>query len=154
MSRMTDDEIGELLKQGLRKVPVPDASAGFDSQVRARLRRPQPRWQLFWSAVRLTLAPAAFSLAVTLAGLIAMGTPKPEGAPRPQAPAVGNLALDRGPDRLLSIDRDLDRIDIETPSLGGFGIRRADPAERAPQPQPRGRRGASDRRETSASMRG
>ena len=145
MSRIPDNKIDELLTQGLRNIAVQEISSDFDSRVRARLRRPRMGWEWLWTAVRPVLAPAGLSLAVTLAGLIIAGSPKPAASPGPQAPPGGNIALGSRPDRFRSLEEDLDRLDRETPSLGGFNVHHREPASPAPQSAPRGRRGASGR---------
>jgi hypothetical protein len=155
MSRISDDQIDELLKQGLRGVPVPEASADFDSRVRARLRRPQSRWHWLWSALQPALAPAGLSLAVTLAALIIGGAPKPGSAPGAKPVEIANSAPSRRPDRLRAIERDLERLDRETPSLGRLGGMRAETPQMPPTPplQP-GRRGASSRGEAGTRTMG
>src|SRR3954468_19804407 len=117
MSRISDDQISALLKQGLRSVPVPEASADFDSRVRARLRRPQSPWQWLWGALKPALAPAGLSLAVTLAALIIAGAPRPGGAPAAKSLEIANSAPTRRLDRVRSIEQDLERLDKEAPSL-------------------------------------
>ena len=97
--------------------PLQSEQSGAGAQTSSPSRRGQGDIPL-WSAVRYTLAPAAFSLAVTLAALIAVGVPKPGDAARPKA--AGNIALVPRPDRLRSIEQALDRLDNETPSLGAF----------------------------------
>jgi hypothetical protein len=151
MSRMPDDnEVGELLKQGLRHLPTPEPSASFDAGVRARLRQPETRWQWFWKVGRPVLVPALCSLIVTLALLRGIGTPQ-AGAPGETAEPAGNIALDRGAGRVRSVEQGLERIDRDTPSLGGFGtLRRAGRVEREPRLQPRNRRGTSGRRNAAA----
>jgi hypothetical protein len=147
MSRMPDDNaVGELLKQGLRRLPVPEPSAAFDAAVRARLHRPEPRWQWLWNIGTPVLVPAVCSLIVTLAVLKGIGAPQ-AGAPGTKIQAEGNIALERGVDRVRSVEQGLEHIDRDTPSLGGFGtLRRAERVEREPQLQPRSRRGTSERR--------
>ena len=144
MSRIPDNKSDEILTQGLREIAVPEVSSDFDAGVRARLRRPQSRWEWLWSAARPALAPAGLSLAVTLAALIVAGSPKPGASPGVRKAQGGSIALVR-PERQRSIEEDLDRLDRETPSLGGFRGSRAEPRATAPQTPPHGRRGASGR---------
>ena len=144
MSRIPDNKSDALLTQGLRELAVPPVrAADFDAGVRARLRCPQSRWEWLWSAVRPTLAPAGLSLAVTLAALIVAGSPKPTASTVPQSHQGDNIALGRRSDRHRSIEEDLDRLDRETPSLGGFSAGRVEIPAPTPQAAPRGRRGAS-----------
>ncbi len=151
MSRISDSEIDGLLKQGLRETPVPEASADFDSRVHAGLRRREPVWESLWGSLRPMLAPAGLSLAVTLAALIVLGAPRPDSPARLQRPLPSSIALGRSPERFRSVDQAIERLDHETPSLGGFAHpRREPPASRPPEPKLPGRRGASTRPEADA----
>ena len=148
MSRMPDEDgITRLLQQGLRNIPTPEPTVDFDRLVRARLRRPEPRWQIFLNLAQPILVPAACALIITLMLLRGMGTVPQTGVPGTAMTGTGGVALDRGPDRMRSIEQGLERLDRETPSLGGFGImHRADRVEPDTQPQPRRHRGTSGRR--------
>jgi len=134
MSKMQEDEISALLQDGLRQAAVPTPAADFDDRVRERLRRPEPWWQAFVMALRPIAAPAACSLAVTLALLIVMGLPKPAGSSSPGAQGMSNVALEPT-DHAPSIDQELDRLDRDIPSLNGFrrkqhtGVREEDRQE-------------------------
>jgi hypothetical protein len=108
-----------MLQEGLRQSEAPTVTAGFNDKVRARLRRPEPWWLALLNACRPIAAPAACSLAVTLALLIVMGAPRTGGSSNPGAQGVGNIALDPG-GRANSIEPDLDRLDRDIPSLSGF----------------------------------
>jgi hypothetical protein len=148
MSRMPDDsEISALLQQGLKRIPVPEPSASFDAGVRARLRRRESPWQIFWNLARPVLVPAGCSLVITLAVLKVTSVPASVGGPQSQMQPAGNIALEPRSGRMRSLEQRLERIDRDTPSLGGFGaLRRADRFEREPTPQPPNHRGTSGRR--------
>jgi hypothetical protein len=119
VSKIHDDEISALLQKGLREAEVPAPAADFDDRVRARLRRPEPFWQAILRMLQPLAAPAACSLAVSLALLIVMGTPTP-GRSRDSGPkAAADIALDPSV-RARSIDQELDRLDNDTPTLSGF----------------------------------
>ena len=150
--RHKDDALAEMLQQGLRDLPVPALSADFDARVRAGLRQPQPTWAPFLAAMRLTLAPAACALAVTLAALIAVGVPSAEPE-RAQRRSGGSVALDRYGDRLRTIEQQIEQLDGATPSIGGFSAGRGaasrEKAPRTPAPDAHG----AFRRRTRAGSR-
>ena len=110
MSRIPDDKIGEMLQQGLRQVPVPAPSADFDARVRRELRRNQiPRWQLLWTAAWQIAAPAACSLAITLAVLMITGMPGQKNPAEKGSQRPADIAFTSRPSRLQEVERDLER---------------------------------------------
>lgn len=146
MSRISDDKIADLLREGLSRIPSADPGAEFDARVRAELHRPEPLWPWFRSLVLPVLTPAACSLAVTLAILISVGAARPAVSAEGPAPTGRAIALDPGQDGERSVERELDRLDRDTPSLGGFGMSRTpEDAGRDSRPLPRRRHGASRR---------
>ena len=145
MSKIHDDEITSLLQQGLRAAEVPAPAASFDEKVRERLRRPEPWWRAFLNTFRPIAAPAACSLAVTLAVFIVMGSPKAEGSHSASSTGARNVALEPGI-RTHSIDQDLERLDNDTPSLSGFRRRRhSEESEQDHREPPILHRGTSER---------
>lgn len=140
MFRVSPDEVDRLLREGLRSVPVPEPSAEFDSNIRARLRRTEPPWRIFWESTRLFLAPAACSLAVTLALLICVGSGRPVGTMQVRPRSASDIALDPRTDRSRSIEQELDQLDGDTPSLGHFESRRRKTGAESNPPVPPARR--------------
>jgi hypothetical protein len=149
MSRLSEHEIDDLLQRGLRSIPAPEPAAEFDDRVRAGLRRRPPIWQLFWDAMRPALPPAALSLAVTLAALMVMGSPTAGVVPIGAAQTAGTIAHLPALREAKAAAQAADRIDQAPASLCGFGnMRRAGADEPQPSPEqpPRGRKGATERR--------
>ena len=120
MSKFDEAEMEAILQRGLRQLPVPDASTDFDSRVRARLQPRLSWWLLIRAGLRPMLAPAAFSLSVTLAALIVSSAPRSSELKPEQPRSAGNIARDPLPGRMQSIDQELEQIDRDTPTLGGF----------------------------------
>ena len=127
MSKIQEDEISALLQKGLREAQVPAPAADFDDRVRARLQRPEPFWQALVRIFQPIAAPAACSLAVTLALLIVIGAPKPDRSRNLSPKPTADIALEPGV-RASSIDQELERLDNDTPSLSGFRRARHAPA--------------------------
>jgi hypothetical protein len=149
VSKISNDEMTDLLQRGLRGIPELQVSSDFDSRVRAGLRRPEPWWQIVRQAAFPLLAPAACSLAVTLALLIGMSGASTGGARMGSAQPSRAVALQPRADRIRSVEQDLDRIDSDTPSLCGFlNSRRAVEANRAAEPRAEDKHGTSGRRAT------
>ena len=152
MSKITDDEITRLFQEGLRKIPVPEVSTDFDRRVRSALRTPQTGWSLLWSALRPLLAPVAISMAITLAAMMVISAPQPGGTAQLHGHAPGGFALGHRSGRTQSPEQELERLDRETPSLGGFRpVGRPEPNVEDPQSVPRGHRPESGRRHTHMS---
>ena len=132
MSRPSEEyPTDSALRRGLRGLPVPEVSAGFDARVRAALRRPPPWWQSLWTAARPALSTAACSLAVTLL-LLPWLTRMPAAAPdlrRHAAPDI--IASNRHGERMDNLDQGLERMDLSTASLIGLTPRRS-PAKQTP----------------------
>ena len=145
MSRLTEEQLDGMLQSGLGEIDTPEVSSDFDSRVRAGLAPQSPSWRSIWNFMRPALAPAGLSLAVTLAALIVIGTPKLEGATHPRGSTPPNVAAEPRSDRLRSVELDLERLDRATPALRSFGrIHRGDTGLSEPRP-PHRRRGASNR---------
>jgi hypothetical protein len=98
-------ELSAILRDGLRRLPVPTTCTDFDSRVLAALAHPQPWWQMLWYAARPLLAGAACSLVVTLAAISWTAQP-PSTAPRQVLPI--SLTASPRPLDLAAVDRLLD----------------------------------------------
>ena len=123
----------EILRQGLRALPVPKPSPDFDARVLAGLREARPWWRRLWEPARPLLAGASFSLIVTLACLHWTLT-----APvfAPPTHAVPTVAVRPAP----SLDALLDRPNL---SAGSLARAWADaPPDAAPDRRPAPRRRA------------
>lgn len=150
MFKLSDVEVDEILSQGLREVPVPDVSAAFDSSVRAALEDRRPAWLGWWQAVRPAFAPAGIALAVTLAGLIIGASQVQPPAQARRASGAGSIALGVRSSRARSIERELNRLDRDTPTLGGV---RAEERPAQPRRRPDGH-GTTERGIAPASAQG
>lgn len=124
----------EILRQGLRALPVPEPSPDFDARVLAGLREARPWWSRLWEPAKPLLAGASFSLVVTLAGLHWTLT-APEAAP--PAYAVPTVAARPVP----SLDALLDRPNLSAASLSVYWAARP-PDSTPPDARPTPRRRA------------
>ena len=127
---MTDSD--ELLRRGLRALPVPEPSPDFDARVLAGLRDVRPWWHRLWEPARPLLAGTSFSLVVTLACLH-WTLMAPVGVPPAQA--ISTVAARPTP----SLDALLDRPNLSAGSLARAWEAPAptSPADRRPEPRRR-----------------
>lgn len=111
------------LRQGLRDLPVPEASADFDARIHAALECPTPWWRLFWMQTRPVFSTAALSLLVTLALLkgltVAATTPLHLSQPVDPGPVVAS----RDQERMAALDRAIERSELSAASLRGAALR-------------------------------
>jgi hypothetical protein len=121
------------LRDGLRALPVPEASPDFDARVLLALRAPQPWWRRLWQPARPLLLGASCSLAVTLV-LLHWTLSAPTAAPRP--PILGESERPvAAPARAPSLDAVLDRPDLRAGSLAAvLSAPLPAPPDRRPDP--------------------
>ncbi len=92
------------LRDGLKALPVPEVSAGFDARIHAALRKAEPFWHPVWAGMRPAVSAAICSLLLTLALLKVLTAPGSVSANRPSdagarvVVAVGGLARTIGGD--------------------------------------------------------
>ena len=129
---LDDLTLRQSLRDGLRALPVPAVTAGFDARVLAALRAPTPWWRRLWEPARPLLLGASCSLLVTLV-LLHWTLSAPASAPFPRT-APPSLAA--APSRAPSLDSLLDRPDLRAGSLAAAWAAPspAPPPDRRPQP--------------------
>lgn len=124
------------LRDALRSLPVPAASADFDARVLAALRVPAPWWQRLtwrgiWQPVQPLLLGTSCSLGLTLL-LLHLTLSAPLAVPALSPPALTNLAAAPLP----PLDALLDRPNLRAGSLAAWNSASAADAE-GPQKAPR-----------------
>lgn len=112
------------LRQAMRALPAPPASADFDARVLAALARPQPWWRALWQQARPLLPGACCSLVVTLM-LASWASQTPSPPPVSHAPPPVAHPRD-----IAALDRLLSRPGLSAVSLAG--LRPAPPEARTP----------------------
>ena len=140
----TDFDI--MMREGLRAIPVPQASEDFDAKVLQAVANPVPWWRALMGQARPLLSGAACSLAVTLF-LVHWATAVPMQRSTSQSLPTGVT---------VALDSVLDKGDVRAGSLTRFSklvsVSVTAPAKAEPQTPKPGQRAAPVRRsEASAS---
>jgi hypothetical protein len=131
-----EERADRALREGLERLPVPEASPEFDARVLAAVRQPVPWWQALRAPLRPMLSGAACSLVVTLA-LIYWSSRLPATVRPANAAPTGSIA---------ALDQSLDRPDLSVFSHTRLSALRPPWQSVPPQPRDKEKPGRQDKK--------